>query len=317
MADFNQTGLGDWYSELLGSARQQLVKLPDGTYVQAPQFGGNTNLNDIYGGILPSAPPPVSAGLTTRKVPTYGTDANGNPVVGSSTGPGFGAPPADPVVRTSGVRPALTQGVQPAGTVAMPPGGRPASVGLPRPPVPPQQVAQSGMFGRGQGGYWDGALKGQQRLPMNDGGEAGFLSTFYPDKTTAAEAAIEQAAPMPPMPRVRPIPPAKIPLTSVAPPKVTGAVPTIPGAITFRKGDTVSALAKRLGMTTSSFADRYGIANPNKIYAGQTVTPVGAPVPRMPPAGLMRSGPSAPAVPLPRPRPRESFDQVWAEAKGY
>jgi LysM repeat protein len=88
-------------------------------------------------------------------------------------------------------------------------------------------------------------------------------------------------------------------------PKVRPDVPQVPGAITFKKGDTVSALAKARGMTVSSFADLFGISNPNKIRAGDTVfrqaPPVpmpgrpmalsrgpAPPVPRMPPSGLQR-----------------------------
>jgi hypothetical protein len=295
MAGFNQMGgLPTGYSDLLNSARQQLVKLPDGTYTVAPQFGGSTNINDLYQGIYPSSPPPVPGPLTSRSVNTVPIDPmTGNPL-------GFSAPSsASTRAEQSGARPAFTVGTQPAGTVAMPPGARPASIDrafaqMPRPP----QTTLAGMFGRGQGGYWSGALKDQAQLPSNDGGEAGFLQAFGPGAPASpAVTAIDQAAGMPPMPRIRPIPPAQIPLTSITAPQPAGNPPQVPGAITFRKGDTVSALAKKLGMTTASFADRYGITNPNRIYAGQTVAPVAGPMPLMPPAGLNRAPPT---VPMPR-----------------
>jgi hypothetical protein len=97
--------------------------------------------------------------------------------------------------------------------------------------------------------------------------------------------------------------------------------PQIPGAITFKKGDTVGALAKARGMTTASFADLFGIANPNKIKAGQTVFRQAPPVP-MPGRPMALSRGPMPPVPRPRPMQRtaasqgETFDSVWAEARG-
>lgn len=310
------------------------IKLPDGTYIPAPNV---MSVDEMYRGIYPpamSSPPP----LVSRSVNTVPIDANGNPIIPK---PGF---TADDMSKTraqqSGARPAVTVGTQPAGTVTMPPGVRPASVGLPKPPVPPQQTLLAGMFGRGNGGYWSGALKDQAQLPPNDGGEAGFLQAFGPGATNPALTAIDQLTgsgqssfprPLPLAfaprggidPATIPLPGPVIPLAGGPPvPRPAGAPPPIPGAITFKKGDTVSALAKRLGMTTSSFADRYGIANPNKIRAGQTVVPQAPVMPRMPPAGLNRAPPQ---VPMPRQRPNfqrtpasqgETFDSVWAEARG-
>ena len=193
------------------------------------------------------------------------------------------------------------------------------------------------MFGRGNGGYWSGALKGQEHLPrtgVDPGGDA-LLALIEAGKTNPALAAIDDmtgsgnsAFPRPTPMAFRPRAPMDaLPDTYLAgsgtiqldpiTPKPSITPPPIPGAITFKRGDTVSELAKRLGMTTASFADRYGISNPNKIRAGDTVVPLPPVMPRMPPPGMVRSGPSVLAVPLPRPRPRESFDQVWAEAKGY
>lgn len=307
---FPMGNVPEGYDSLLNAAQSQLVRMPDGTYQRFEM--PPTTVQDAYRGMYATSP---SAPLKTRAVSTVPLDANGNPIIAP---PGF---TAETMAKTralqSGARPAITVGTQPAGTVAMPPGVRPASVPLPssRPPRPPQ-VAQAGMFGRGNGGYWSGALKDQERLPFNDGGEAAFLTAFGPDAAPSpAVTAIDEAAGMPPLPRVRPIPEAKIPLASVVPPKPAGGPPALPaGAITFRKGDTVSALAKRLGMTTTSFSDLYGIANPNRIRAGDTVAPRAPIMPRMPPAGLMRSASSPP--PVPRQRPRESSEQIWLEAKG-
>jgi LysM repeat protein len=301
MADFNQMGgLPTGYSDLLNSARQQLVKMPDGTYTVAPQFGGSSNINELYQGIYPpamSAPPVSSSGLRNNYVPTYQVRSDGTPIIPGE--PGFTADSGtDTRIEQSGARRAYTQGVQPAGTVAMPLGARPASVPLPSAiPAPPQPTMLAGMFGRGQGGYWSGSLKDQAQLPSNDGGEAGFLQAFGPGASQSpAVTAIDQAAGMPPLPRIRPLPPARIPLTSVAPPGA-GSPPSVPGAITFKKGDTVSALAKQRGMTVSSFSDLFGIKNPNKIYAGQTVFRQAPPVP-------MPGRPMALSVGRPPPVPR-------------
>ena len=136
------------------------------------------------------------------------------------------------------------------------------------------------------------ANKDESRLPTN-AGESEFLAAFYPDGTpNPAAAAIEQAAPgAPPMPRIRPIPPASIPLTAAAPP----AVPSSLGPITFRKGDTVWDLARDRGMTVKSFADLYGIKNPDRIRAGDTVIPK-VPAPRSPPPSMRRPSSSRPNV---------------------
>jgi hypothetical protein len=95
-------------------------------------------------------------------------------------------------------------------------------------------------------------------------------------------------------------------------PRARPSPPQIPGAITFKKGDTVSALAKQRGMTVSSFADLFGISNPNKIKAGQTVFRQAPPVP-MPgrPMALSRG----PAPPVPRMEPA-AFNRARQIAEG-
>jgi len=302
----------DFYSELLNSARQQLVRQPDGSLAAAPQFGQATTLNDIYAGILPSPGTP----LASRSVSTVPVDMNGNPVITSSNGPGFYA---DTMAATraeqSGSRPAITQGVQPAGMMTMPPGARPSNIPLvslpPMGPSPAQMASAPIPRPRPLGApVWDpfgtNVAKDESRLPANDGGEAGFLAAFYPGAANPAADAAGQLAGGIPMPRSRPIPPASIPLTSL-----TGAPPSIPmprnrpappmpsgtlGPITFKRGDTVSQLARDRGMTVKSFADLFGISNPDKIRAGQTVVP-SVPVPRVKPPSLSKSvGGSGPNV---------------------
>jgi hypothetical protein len=344
---FNQMGnIPEGYDSLLNSARQQLVKLPNGSYTVAPQFGGSTNINDLYKGIYPSARPQTTSGLKNNYVPTYQVRSDGTPIIPRA--PGFSAPSsASTRAEQSGSRTAFTQGTQPAGTVPMPPGARPAVVdrmfaqmGSAQPsggsgrgrPIPsglsrPVQMAASPV--------WDpfnpNTPKYQDRLPPNDGGEAGFLQAFGPGASNPALGAIDQLTgsgnsrfprplPMAFGPRGA-MPPAGIPLTGVAPPRNRPAPSQVPGAITFKRGDTVSKLAKQRGMTVSSFADLFGIANPNKIRAGQTVFRQAPPVPMQQRPMALSRGPTPP-VPRPRPMQRtassqgETFDSVWAEARG-
>lgn len=331
---FNQMGsIPEGYDSLLNAARQQLVRMPDGSLQLAPQFGGSTSLDAIYGGILPSAPPSVPGPLKTRSVPTYNVDNTGAPIVAQA--PGFSAPSMGATrLEQSGSRPALTAGTQPAGTVTMPPGARPAVVDQMMAQVSRPPTTQPGMFGRGQPSIWDPfgtqVAKDTTRLPANDGGEAGFLSTFYPDAApSSAVTAINNAAPVP-MPRVRPIPPAMTPLTALTggPVDITvrggNQLPKVPlprarpnapapQSYTIQSGDTLGALAKRFGTTINQLANANGIANPNKIRAGATLNLgfMAPPVPRMPPAALGRGY----AQPTPN-RSRETFDSVWAEARG-
>lgn len=305
MADFRQMGgIPEGYDQLLNSARQQLVRLPDGTLTLAPQFGQATSLDEIYRGMYPVTPPAPTAPLISRSVSTVPVDMNGNPIVTSSTGPGFSAPTAGATMaeQRSGSRPAVTIGSQPAGTVAMPPGARPASVNqafaqMNRPPdiiqnIPPPSLPSA-----------------QPTIDATNPIDISRLGlTTSPFATVPAVAAIEQAAPPSgsfPMPRPLPLgfgplaanPPASIPLTALTGP--TGA-PSIPlprnrpappvrtgtlGPITFQRGDTVSQLARDRGMTVKSFADLFGIKDPNKIRAGDTVMP-SVPQPRMRPPSL-------------------------------
>jgi hypothetical protein len=68
MADFQQMGgVPDFYGQLLNQAQQGLVRLPDGSYAPSPQYGQQTNVNDIYAGIIPNGGiPPI--GLQGSKV---------------------------------------------------------------------------------------------------------------------------------------------------------------------------------------------------------------------------------------------------------
>jgi hypothetical protein len=166
MAGFNQMGgLPTGYSDLLNSARQQLVKQPDGTYTVAPQFGGSTNINDLYQGIYPpalSSPPLVSRPVNTVPIDPM----TGNPV--GFTPPSMASTQAE---QRSGARPAYTAGTQPAGTVTMPPGARPASVPLPTPPLTPPKNDPFGTYIANQD---------QSRLPRGMAGQdsAGWLSSY-------------------------------------------------------------------------------------------------------------------------------------------
>jgi nucleoid-associated protein YgaU len=327
MADFNQTGLGDWYGELLGSAQQQLVRQPDGTYAPAPQFGGNTSLDAIYGGILPSGP--ATRQVTTVPVARSPSDPVGyggdwNNLSGMVAGAWGNTPP--PPVQTAGARPAITQGVQPAGTVTMPPGARPSNIPPPNMAPPPTQSATWDPFNT------TNPNADQSRLPTN-AGEAEFLAAFGPQAQNPALSAIDQltgsgrstAFPfpvpsfrrglvptgdtlpgatnfdgspveimvnggkqMPPMPRNRPAPP-------------------MGGNYTVKRGDTVWDLARANNTTVNAIALANGLRDPSKIRAGQQLTLPSVPAPRMPPPSL-RSNKTPGGLPS-----GMTFDEVGAK----
>lgn len=302
MADFkNMGGMPTGYSDLLNAARQSLVRMPDGTYAPAPQRNYDPpSLDAIYGGILPASPPSVPGPLKTRSVNTVPVDAYGNPIIPK---PGFVADTmgATQGEQRSGARPSVTIGTQPAGTAQLPPGVTPNSVlqafaqmgiqpsgGTGR-GHPTQTAEGTTYFPTGTGQYGYNAVTGEYEIMQP--GNAYTRGALPPNSTmnNPALGAIDQLTgsgnstfprplPMAFAPRGV-MPPAQIPLTSLQP---SGNVPQLPGAITFKKGDTVSALAKKLGMTTSSFSDLYGISNPDKIYAGDTVVPQLPTMPRLP-----------------------------------
>lgn len=68
MAGYNQMGgIPEGYDSILGAARQELVRLPDGTYVAAPKYGQATTVNDLYEGILgQGGVPPIGVQGTKR-----------------------------------------------------------------------------------------------------------------------------------------------------------------------------------------------------------------------------------------------------------
>lgn len=295
MADFQvMGGVPDFYSQILNSARQQLVRQPDGTYAPAPQFGGSTSLDQIYGGILP--PPVPSTPLVSRSVSTVPVDSNGDPVVPRV---GNNIPPVSETLaeQRSGWRPAVTQGVQPAGTVTMPPRARPSNIPLPSMP-PPSTLSAA----------WDpfntiNPNADQSRLPPNDGGEAGFMASFYPNAGNPAVGAIDQATGMPrPRPGfVQPFTPSRMLRSSLVP---TGE--TLPGAtnfdgspveITVRGGSKqnpppvpMPRFVNNRGQAVTPQMGTFYNPDTNKFEQRQVFRP--AP-----------SGKGVPAVPLPRRRP--------------
>ena len=212
--------MADWYSELLNSARQQLVRLPDGTYVSAPQFGQATSIEDIYAGILPKTTP---APLIARSVPTYKVDAIGAPIV-----------PSGPSQRSAGAR-KTTGGSLVAGSVQLPPTVRPKAVddafarlGTPssKPVVVDTRLPPGSLYAATP--LPPPPIKSTDpRLPKwtSDPGGDAIMSALYPKVATPpAIAAIDAAAP--PLPRARPISPARVPLTSL--PTVPVPVRTAP-----------------------------------------------------------------------------------------
>jgi LysM repeat protein len=359
MPDFNQPmgGMPAGYGGLLNSAQQQLVRMPDGTYALSPRA---VSPQGMYDGTYPASSPPPGVsrvtpeGLNVYSRPTVAIGPDGNPVtMARSGGPGVGntwanvasAPPvqtasrpAPPVSapKTGGnffdfLGTAFSNKQPPVYTADNPPPRAPSSpipggptidatnpidlyrLGLsPSKPQPAALGAIDDMLGgSGRSTGQPFPLMGFNRpmMPARSGGSPliGPRDQQWvnegPDMA-ALDAITKGAKPNVALPRARPSP------------------PQIPGAITFKKGDTVSALAKQRGMTVASFADLFGIANPNKIKAGQTVFRQAPPVPRMPPAGLSR-GPVAPVPRTPSPLMQrtpasqgETFDRVWAEARG-
>lgn len=166
-------GVPSGYAELLNSARQQLVQLPDGTYAVSPQYGQPTTLDQIYGGILPSVPKASPGFTASTMAETRAEQARSAPKrgVGTST-----LAPATKV-QTVRIDPLTNQPIQTAD-----------SMGRYNPPLP----------------TYDSAVR-SERLPI-DRTESAFLDAFYPSGGNAAVAAASALA-GPPLPRPRPAPP--------------------------------------------------------------------------------------------------------------
>lgn len=301
--------LPNQYSDILNSAQRDLVRMPDGSYRAFPREGQPTSLDEIYRGILPSPP---AQSLTSRSVTTVPIDnQTGQPL-------GFYAPTmaATLAEQRSGSRPAVTVGSQPAGMVAMPPGARPASIDQ---AFALMGIQPSGGMGRGRPtlsgpSVWDPfgtqVAKDETRLPVN-AGEREFMNAFYPQEGNAAVAAINAASgvPMPrPRPMIAPVPRQRAGMLSQSP-SANG------GGYTIRKGDTLSQIAKNNGMTVQQImAMNPQITNANKIVAGRSLN-LGQPVQVSATSSPRRMSAPAPVRSVAS-KPRETFDQVWAEAKG-
>lgn len=289
MADYQvMGGVPDFYSQILNSARQQLVRQPDGSLAPAPQFGGATSLDQIYGGILPPSVP--STPLVSRSVNTVPVDNNGNPIV-PRVGNNIPSTRETLAEQRSGWRPAVTEGVQPALTATMPPGARPSNIPLPSMP-PPSTLSAA----------WDpfntiNPNADQSRLPPNDGGEAGFMAAFYPNAQNPAVSAIDQATGVP-MPRARPdlvmpMMPSPLLRAPAIPGPRGGSNSPAGGNYTVKRDDTVWDLARKNNTTVNAIALANGLRDPSKIRAGQQLTIPSVPAPRMrPPA--MNNKPSGP-----------------------
>jgi hypothetical protein len=236
----------------------------------------------------PAAPLP---GLATRSVPTFAVDMEGQPIIGGKDAlataveqrggrDGFLAYPEYQVASATPANgPAFGGGWGSDGFVLP---GMNREMLVAQAPAPRQRPA----FGPTVHDPFQTILedKDQTRLPTN-AGEREFMAAFYPNAANPAVAATEQmAGGGVPMPRPRPgfvqpfTPSARL---RAAPQQQPGPSPAT-GSITFRRGDTVENLARGRGMTTNEFAAHYGIADPNRIFAGQTVNPGGgrAPAPQ-------------------------------------
>ena len=334
MADFQvMGGVPDFYSQILNSARQQLVRQPDGTYAPAPQFGGSTSLDQIYGGILPPSVP--STPLVSRSVNTVPVDSNGNPVV-PRVGNNIPSTRETLAEQRSGWRPAVTQGVQPALTATMPPGARPSNIPLPsmQPPTQTAQLPSPGPaflpagWGRqaffnfappaGDLGGMSTALDTSGQIVRNrDPSTLAFSDPLPSSGANPALGAIDAATgAQPPGPfRSRPLTPYMTSpsyLTTPGPPveiTVNGGKqmppmprnrpappsPPIGGNYTVKRGDTVWDLARKNNTTVNAIALANGLRDPSKIRAGQQLTIPSVPAPRMRPPAMNKkpSGPPA------------------------
>lgn len=251
MADFQvMGGVPDFYSQILNSARQQLVRQPDGTYAPAPQFGGSTSLDQIYGGILPPSVPKTP--LVSRSVNTVPVDSNGNPVV-PRVGNNIPSTRETMAEQRSGWRPAVTQGVQPAGTATMPLGARPSNIPPPTSPEATQTAQGTTYFPTGTGQYGYNALTGDYEVMQP--GNAYTRGTLPPNTQgnipqNPALGAIDQATGVP-LPRPRPPLP---PMPFMPSPMLRSALsPTremLPGATNF-DGSPVQVLVPRGGNYTA------------------------------------------------------------------
>jgi hypothetical protein len=288
------------------------IRLPDGTYVATPNV---LSPEKIYAGIIPPGPSRsdnANSWLTAQGRfldPSWDQQPQPTQLAGWQAGP------------RSGSQPAITQGVPPAGSSQMAaarppslpvppnnfqllPGGQPptqvAQAMPPQMPMPrpnfPIRADQQGRFNAPPGPI-DLLAKNQDRLPTN-AGEAEFMAAFgpQPPMPPAVAAATAQAGGVP-LPRARPTPPMPPPRMPMARPNFPASAPAQdmqPGAITVQRGDTATALAKRLGMSVPQFAAAYGIKNPDRLYAGETLRPGGMqsmPAPRQQNAAPQRRAP--------------------------
>jgi hypothetical protein len=270
MANFTPMGgIPEGYDSLMNSARQQLVQLPDGRLVPAPQFGGQTSLDAIYGGIIPpSGGQPQSGQLT----------ANGLGLAGWNQGGGE----------------AGMQGIpSPQGSMVAAGGsGQNGQFGMVDPRMRGQMTAQAApnMVGQPRGSVM--MNKDMSRL---DPGTA--LAFAGEQSQPPAIAAINQAV-MPPMPRTRPQPPQP-------PAQITVRGGNTEGDYTVKRGDTLWNISQRTGIPVAVIARDNGISDPNRLAEGQKLNlsssaraPANAPFPmqRPPSMSMPRAGISPPML---------------------
>ena len=293
MADFNAMGgVPDFYGSILADARRNLVRKPDGTLAPAPVFGQPTSVNDIYRGMLPTAPPaprsPVGAGPGT-----YGN------LVGLVNDPIYSGGSSSGAIRTVGQ----------AGTVAMPPGARPASVdrGFAQMGQQPSATQRSAMAaaplppitlpsGPGPVGFVNTA-KATDRLTPSTG------LAFAGDTQPSAVAAIDSVAgAMPPLPRIRP----NMPMPTAPRTGGNSSVAALqqqlasrgfsPGAIDGIKGRKTDAAIRAFQQANGLKVD--GIVGPKTMAALQGTSASTAPTPASRPALPMPRAPQSGAEPF-------------------
>ena len=138
--------------------------------------------------------------------------------------------------------------------------------------------------------YWGGSMMAWQytsqgRLP-NWGGDLD-LNVFYGDRDAwlkyAAKNGVVTAPPAPAPSKPKPTP---------AKPAPAPTKPAVSGTYTVKAGDTLSSIASKYGTTYMELARINGIANPDRINAGQVIKVMGGTAPAKPATYTVRAGDS-------------------------
>jgi hypothetical protein len=281
MADLNWNRSGNALADFYAGRMAPPIKLPDGTYIPAPNL---MPVEEMYRGIYP--PPSIPGPLKSRSVSTVPVDNYGNPTgtapsMADTRGERWGAGAGDPSwaegyeVAPDGSlyrNTPTTQVAQPSTIDTTNPIDFWRQGLAPTAPQSPALDAIDQLTGSGRSTAQPFPLMGFNRPTVPGGsGAIGRRDQAWvdqgPDMAALNEITVRGGKQMPQMPRQRPNP------------------PSIPGPLyKIKSGDTLSALAKKFGTTVGQLANANNISDPNKIRAGSTLNLafMAPPVPRMP-----------------------------------